>query len=109
MKAASPHGIAQGALEDVQVLVHGKYFVSALFLQVVSLQMSVDLSLWLDEERAYTARRMCGEPFWSLLTRGEQRLAGSCISHLVNQGDLPLLRISRAKVYPIRYRLKVSA
>ena len=38
-----------------------------------------------------TARQLCGEPFWSLLDNEEKRLIGSCISHLVRVGDLPLI------------------
>jgi hypothetical protein len=87
------------------VLLHGKYAVHNQLLVAVREQLGTELPVHLDEDRVYTARQLCGLPFWNLLTLQEKKLAGSCIAHLVSQGVLPLVRVNEFKKYPNRYRL----
>lgn len=73
------------------LLIHGRYFVLVELMDVARYQMA-DIHLWFDDSKSFTARQLCGECFWSGLSREEKRLVGSCISHLVNHGQLPLVR-----------------
>ena len=50
------------------------------------------------------AWQICPEGLWDTLSLDERRLVGLCVSHMVDKGLLPLVKI-KAKGYPRRYRL----
>lgn len=54
--------------------------------------------------RVCTARQISPEGLWDTLSLKEKRLVGLCLSHMVNEGLLPLEKI-KAKGYPRRYQL----
>jgi hypothetical protein len=51
-----------------------------------------------------TAEDICGEGAWSLLSQGEQKLAGKCMKLLVNDNVLPLDPVVGIHEYPLLYR-----
>lgn len=53
----------------------------------------------------YTARMLCGEEFWSALSRGESILAGHCIASMADTKVLPLELVKRRHEYPKHYKI----
>ena len=49
----------------------------------------------LSRNRQYTAKRICGEEFWSQLDDGTRRTAGWCVSHLVATQQVPLIYVGK--------------
>ena len=43
----------------------------------------------LSPHTSFTLKQICGDDFWSDLTSGEQKRAGSCMVHFVAKGELP--------------------
>jgi hypothetical protein len=64
------------------------------------------LYLHFDFDQTYTAEELCGEAFYAWLGQYDPQKVGLCISHLSNQGDVDLIRVTPPGVYPVRYRLK---
>jgi len=89
------------------VFLHDRYIVIREFLECITCQIG-DPREFVVEDHEYTARFLCGRPFWSLLTPYEKRLAGSCISHLARSGLLPLVQVNKPGHYPNRYVLTTS-
>lgn len=86
------------------VVLHGKYFVHEQLVECVRFQLG-DVRCLFRKNEVCTARKMCGEPFWDLLTKDERRLIGSVISHLTKVGAVPLEKVSKDRSYPNRYEL----
>jgi hypothetical protein len=76
------------------VLLHGRYPVLDELIQFVRHQMT-DLADWLQIGKRYTAAQFMGAPSWRLLEVDEKRLCGSVISHLVGEGQLPLVKCEK--------------
>jgi hypothetical protein len=57
-----------------------------------------DIQDWLCIGRRYVASELMGAAFWNLLTWDEKRLCGSVISHLVAQGEWPLIKREKRSV-----------
>ena len=55
---------------------------------------------------AFSAKQICGKDFWSMLTPGEQKMAGSCMVHLVEKQELPMSSVESSHEYPKHYQLK---
>ena len=53
----------------------------------------------------YTLQALCGPEYWNALTDGERRSAGMCMAHMVRNGLIPYVDVSRPcqspKVYSI--------
>ena len=79
-----------------------KHFFDCIFFQVSSRLTE------LKTDKTYTAKKLCGNELWLLLTNGERRLAGRCIASMVATGVLSLeLEFVESKhEYPKHYRLK---
>lgn len=90
--------------DAMMVMLHGRYPIPQLFLTSIRLQLG-DVCQLLDPAKEYGAKQLCGEPFWTLLKFPEWLLAGSCISHLVRYGQLPLVKVSLPGRSPCRYVL----
>jgi hypothetical protein len=54
----------------------------------------------------YTARQICGFPFWGYFSWDERQLAGRCLAHLVASHDIRLAFAQAKPAYPLRYRRK---
>ena len=54
----------------------------------------------------YTARQICGFPFWGYFSWDERQLAGRCLAHLVASHDIRLAFAQAKPAYPMRYRRK---
>ncbi len=85
--------IARNVEPITYVTLHGKYWTIAEILQCVRFQLSEGWNLF-EPGQAYLARELCGHAFWSLLDHAEKLIVGSCISHLMKSGELPLIKIS---------------
>ena len=94
-----------GLFNPHYVLLHSKYFVLQELIDCVRFQLE-GLYWRLDVGKTYTARRMCGEPFWALLCTRERQLIGSCISHLAQVGELPIVKVSEDRCYPNQYEVR---
>lgn len=87
------------------VLLHGRHAVLIELLDAVRFQTSYAMRLELEADTRYSAKQLCGHAFWNQLNRRERLLAGSCLAHLVSEGELPLERVNAFKKYPNVYRL----
>jgi len=81
------------------IILHGRYLVLEELVTCVRAQLDGDY-LHLDTGNWYTARQIFGATFMGLLTHRERLLVGSVLSHLANQGEVPLLKVSRYRRYP---------
>ena len=57
----------------------------------------------------FTTEQLCGEVFWEPLSDWEKTLAGSCMIHLVEHGQVPFELAPRPgrSPYSLQYRVKV--
>jgi hypothetical protein len=90
------------------VFLHRRYAVLVELVNAIRAQLDDDRLSRLDEGCAYTSRQLCGNAFWSLLALRERKLVGSCISHMANVGDLPLIRVNAFRKYPNRFCLRAT-
>ena len=60
----------------------------------------------LKTEREYKLETLCGDDFWNSLSDGEKRLAGRCMTHMVDHKLLPIRYADYSCRTPKRYRLK---
>jgi hypothetical protein len=91
----------------VYVLLHNWYPVHIELLNCVRLLMQ-GVQFLLAPGKAYKAKDLCGHAFWALLEKGERRLVGSCISHLVRTDELQLTKLNDEGTYPNRYELQLQ-
>jgi len=56
----------------------------------------------------FTTQQLSGEEFWGPLTDGERRMAGICMTYLVDNGLVPFELVPRKgrNPYPLQYRIK---
>ena len=56
----------------------------------------------------FTTEQLCGEAFWEPLSDWEKTLAGSCMIHLVEHGQVPFELVPRPgrSPYSLQYRVK---
>ncbi len=74
-------------------LLHNRYWVDSQIVQSVAAQLAGSWSNF-EPSVIYLARDLCGQPYWALLEKDERLIVGSCISHLMNAGDLPIRKVS---------------
>ena len=85
---------------------HRMYTVSAAFYNDVMNTVSEVIHIFLPVDR-YTLRKIYGEALWLEMTRGERRMAGKCMAHMVANDRLPQLRfVEHEHEYPKKYRLR---
>ena len=85
---------------------HRTYTVSAAFYNDVLNTVSEVIHLFLPGDK-YTLRIIYGEVLWLHMTRGERRMAGKCMAHMVANNRLPQLRfIEHEHEYPKKYQLR---
>jgi hypothetical protein len=62
------------------------------------------------EEGSFTTAQLCGEEFWSPLPDWDRTLAGSCMDHLAEHGQVPFENVPRKgrNPYPLLFRIKAS-
>lgn len=85
------------------VLVHGRYRVNRHFFNAIRYQLEgIESAIPLDQ--IFTARELC-DGLWLKLDFQDRPMAGSCLSHLVKTGQMPLVKVSPPRKYPCRYRL----
>ncbi len=90
--------------DQVFVQLHKWYWVHIEIYDSVRHQLG-DVCDYLDPGETYMARELCGYGFWKLLSKGEAKLAGSCLSQMALDHALPLVKVSADGVYPNRYQL----
>lgn len=59
--------------------------------------------LHLIANRPKSLKEICSPEFWSGLSNGEKRLAGTCVAAMVDRGVLPMHRFVHAHEYPKKY------
>ena len=85
---------------------HRPYTVSATFYNDVLNTVSEVIHIFLPGDK-YTLRIMYGEVLWLEMTRGERRMAGKCMAHMVANNRLPQLRfVEHEHEYPKKYQLR---
>ena len=85
---------------------HRTYTVSAAFYNEVLNTVSEVIHIFLPGD-IYTLRIMYGEVLWLEMTRGDRRMAGKCMAHMVANNRLPQLRFVEHKhEYPKKYQLR---
>jgi len=85
---------------------HRMYTVSAAFYNDVMNTVSEVIHIFLPGDR-YTLRKIYGEALWLEMARGERRMAGKCMAHMVANDRLPQLRfVEHEHEYPKKYRLR---
>ena len=85
---------------------HRTYTVSAAFYNDVLNTVSEVIHILLPGD-IYTLRIMYGEVLWLEMTRGDRRMAGKCMAHMVANNRLPQLRFVEHKhEYPKKYQLR---
>lgn len=89
--------IRPAAVPHHYMILHGRYPVLVELIDLVCAQLR-DVEIWLRPGKRYTAHALMGDPCWGMLTTGEKRLAGSVISHLAGQGDLPILKVEKRTI-----------
>lgn len=94
-------------LKLIYLLLHDKYPVLLELVEAVLHQLA-DVHFWFGSDRTYTVRQLCGPGFWDQLSKHERLLVGSCVSHFVQRGNLPMVRTSVRRSYPNKYRLLPS-
>ena len=90
--------------QQVFMLLHGRYLVHREIYDCVRYQLG-DVCHFLDPRKTYKASQLCGDGFWSQLSRAEGKVAGSCLAQMVKNGTLPLAKVSASGRYPNRYEL----
>ena len=82
------------------------YTVPAAFYNGVLNTVSEVIHIFLPGDK-YTLRIMYGEVLWLEMTRGERRMAGKCMAHMVANNRLPQLRfVEHEHEYPKKYQLR---
>ena len=85
---------------------HRWYTVSAAFYNDVLNTVSEVIHIFVHGDK-YTLRIMYGEVLWLQMTRGERRMAGKCMAHMVANDRLPQLRfVEHRHEYPKKYQLR---
>lgn len=74
-------------------LLHNRYWVDSQIVESVAAQLSGGWAHF-EPNVIYLARDLCGQPYWALLEKDERLIAGSCVSHLMNAGDLPIRKVA---------------
>ena len=91
-------------VEIIELL--GGYKAPVAFYKIVAQQVE-DAMYQVKADKIYTLKELCGDEFWLILnTPRNQRLAGKCFAHMVDQGRFPFAFIqykrSRTKHYILR-------
>lgn len=60
----------------------------------------------MEQNERYTLEMLCGQDFWELLSDGERRTAGRCMSDMVERKLLPLRVAETKHEYPKYYQLE---
>ena len=85
---------------------HRVYTVSAEFYNDVLNTVSEVIHIFLPGD-IYTLRKIYGEALWLQMTRGDRRMAGKCMAHMVANKKLPQLRfVDGTHEYPKKYQLR---
>ena len=74
-------------------LLHNRYWVDSQIVKSVLFQLEGGWEQF-EPNVIYLARELCGKPYWALLEKNERLIAGSCLSHLMNAGDLPVRKVA---------------
>lgn len=73
---------------------------------VDNVQAQVEIRLFaMDVNASYTAKKICGNQYWSQLSSGQQKYAGICVSYLVETGALPLVAVGKTNENAQQYQL----
>ena len=90
---------------SVMIFIGDGYTVACEFYDSVKHQVEEVLEA-IQRDVLYTAEALCGAEFWSLLSKGERRLAGRCLAHMIIVRRLfPLVHCPGRHEYPYRYKL----
>ena len=82
------------------------YTVSAAFYNDVLNTVSEVIHIFVPDDK-YTLRILYGEVLWLEMTRGERRMAGKCMAHMVANNRLPQLRfVGCEHENPKKYQLR---
>ena len=77
-----------------QVLLRDGSLVSANFYYELHWYVTEQI-MNMPIDHSMTLRQICGEEYWRMLSDGERRLAGICVSTMVENGDLPLIGMGK--------------
>lgn len=87
-----------------QITLHSGFKVQKSFFESVHLTVE-EVVPAMQPNVQYTAEMLCGDEFWSSLTKGERILAGRCLADLVIKKLLPLGFASPGSNCSKRYRI----
>jgi hypothetical protein len=96
---------AANSRHDLQAILHNGRAVPNYLLESVRAQVERNLCNLIEFDR-YELKHICGKEYWNPLSKGERRLAGQCMAHLVAADLVPLMDAPQRHEYPKRYQLK---
>ena len=56
----------------------------------------------------FTTAQLCGEEYWASLSKWDKSLAGSCMIHLVEHGQVPFENVPRPGINPYSRQFRVK-
>lgn len=90
---------------NINVLLSDGYPVTQTFYD--SLRQQVEEALpAMERDARYTLEMLCGATYWDQFSRGERRIAGRCMSCMVERKLLPLCVADTKHEYPKYYQLE---
>ena len=90
--------------KNTHIPLNKRFSISPEFF--IRLYMAIEDNKGIRENLTYTAKKLCGQEFWSGLTNGERKQAGICISQLVRYELLNFMEVKGVHEYPKYYQLK---
>ena len=90
---------------NINVLLSDGYPVTKTFYDNVRHQVEASLPA-LERDARYTLEMLCRATYWDQLSLGERRIAGRCMSDMVERKLLPLRVAKTRHEYPKYYQLE---
>lgn len=89
--------------EEMKKLLNG-YYVDPKFYQKVTAAIDQNVG-YIEPEKLYTCRDLCGESFWTVLSKPEKWYAGRCLAYAVSSKQYDLKAVKYKRSPTKRYRL----
>lgn len=94
-------------VDNSKRLLWDGYSVPEQFYQHVKSAVA-DVVQVLVPEAKYKTEHLMGKDSWDAMSRGDRRIAGRCLSHMVACREVPLLEAPQRHEYPKWYRVPVT-
>ena len=93
--------------KEIIIILNSKFSCTLTFLERFEQEMRF-IAPVVPQGALLTVKQLSGDEYWSSLRRGEEPIAGMCMTYLVEHGQVPFELVPRTgrNPYPLQYIIK---